>query len=788
MNLTQVIAYGGTYQELWDDNYQLTVRYSGQETLSLQFDGSRWQPVEGSLPPMPLADEFFQQAAHAAAAAEAFVASGLTVQRLSALSPAFCEGAVFAAECLRILMDDFGFPLETAYPYVSGCMGAPLREAEALQLEVLQPRTAHVLRLLQEWKKTVPAARHDLRLDRYKTPAGAVKAGEPVRLFLATDGEESRSGPGLTLTDAAVELYGDEWRAELPMNPVPGGWEAAFSAPEQPAALWYRFRLRTQAGEHWVCPAKDGFHARTAARPDEGFRLTVYARDFETPAWFQEAVLYQIFPDRFAFSDDGTAERGVAWHRTLGQNAELHASRSEEVRWKARRHERSYLPDDFYGGTLKGIREQLPALKEMGVSCVYLNPVFEARSNHRYDTSDYRNIDPVLGSNEDFEVLCREAESLGMHILLDGVFSHTGADSVYFNRDGHYPNPGACQREPSPYDSWYEFRHFPYDYRSWWGYRELPEVDETDPGWQDFIVTGEDSVLRHWLRRGASGWRLDVADELPDEVLCLMRQAVREEKPDGLLLGEVWEDAVIKESYQHRRTYALGNALDTVMNYPFRTAVLDFLLGKSSAFELSDFLTGQQLNYPGPMYRCLMNLLGSHDVARLRTALATGVELKELKRPDQLKIEKAVPAANWERAGALTRLAYVIAFSIPGVPSVYYGDELGMTGVGDPFNRRPYGMNATDDLRPFLSQLAARRRESAALKSGEAFCLASGEDVLLILRYDGDSAVLTAVNRAPETRRYFCSFRGIQREGELQPYSWTSEGFHFSNESFLNES
>ncbi len=363
---------------------------------------------------------------------------------------------------------------------------------------------------------------------------------------------------------------------------------------------------------------------------------------------------------------------------------------------------------------------------------MYLNPIVEARSNHRYDTSDYRKVDPILGTNEDFERLCRAAEENGIRILLDGVFSHTGADSVYFNRSGSYPGRGACQGKDSPYYPWYEFRRFPDDYRCWWGFRDLPEVDERNESWQDYVVSGKNSVVREWLRRGAAGWRLDVADELPDEVLALIRRAAKEEKPDAPILGEVWEDAVLKESYGARRRYALGDALDSVMNYPFRSAVLDFIHARSSAYGLRDFLIGQQLHYPRPLYYSLMNLLGSHDVDRIRTALSAPTTLRTLSRVEQL----SYPFRAEDLALALDRerICAALQFAIPGVPSIYYGDEQGMWGTGDPFNRAPF-TEGDRDLHDDYAALAARRNENPCLQTGEAVFAACSADVLTVLRY-----------------------------------------------------
>lgn len=759
LDLKQVISYGGSYQEHWDSDYRLSIQYYGQKSICLRYDSGFWTPTAGGFPALPMAEEFFQQAANASVAARAFVASGLTARDLPSLCPIPCKGPIFSAECLRILMDQYGLQLETVYPYVLSGWTHSASEVECDCLYRLQPRTCQVLNLLQRRIEKYPAVIHDARMPEFRNPGGAVTAGERVRLAF--------DAPGQIIQQAELELYNDNEEIRIPMRRLSGGWEAEFAVSEHPAAWWYRFCLKTDTSPLWVCAARDGIHAWLSDNPGEGFRLTVYVREFETPEWFQHAVMYQVFPDRYGFSDDGTAERGIAYHRSIGQKPELHHSLSEEVRWKPRRFERSYLPDDFYGGTLNGIRQKLPELQALGISCLYLNPIFEARSNHRYDTSDYLKIDPILGTNEDFEALCREAKEKGIRILCDGVFSHTGADSIYFNRDRHYPNAGACQNEPSPYDSWYEFRSFPNDYRSWWGFRELPEVEENDPGWQDFVISGKRSVVREWLRRGASGWRLDVADELPDGVLQMIRKTVKEEDAENVLLGEVWEDAVTKVSYGTRRSYALGTALDSVMNYPFRTAVLEFLKNTQTAFDLSSFLTSQQLNYPAPLYHSLMNLLGSHDVERLQTALAVDIRLKELAREEQLEHEAAVSPERWRKAEDLSRLAFLIAFSIPGVPCIYYGDELGMKGTNDPFNRRPYGIHAGCDLRGFLTELIQRRNDHPALKSGEAFFMAGGKDVLLILRRTDSEAVLTAINRAEEKRTYEISAEGFSYSGEV---------------------
>ena len=732
------VWFGGSYVEHWSEDYRLLISYRDRQMVEAVFDGERWHPAGGDAvmcekllqtEPASFLFRYFQAAAEAYFAAQRCLARGLPLTRLYECFPAGCD-ALTAAELFRLLMDDCGMTQEAALPLVLRCCpDYAFRDEEHAQLLPLQPRTAHVAQLLRDNPDRIPAAVHDARREEYRAPFGAVRCGEEITLRLRLLGG--------TVEDAALILWGDTMRQELPLRRE-GDWlSCRFPAPAEPAALWYVFLLRTDKGERWLCPEETGYSGGLRADPGDGFRLTVFCADFDTPAWFRRSVMYQIFPDRFAFSDDDTARRGIDYHRALGQTPELHHSTREAVRWQPRPFERDYSPDDFYGGTLKGIEQKLPYLKALGVNCLYLNPIVEARSNHRYDSSDYRRVDPILGTNEDFEQLCRAAEGSGIRIMLDGVFSHTGADSVYFNRFGSYPSRGACQGKDSPYYNWYEFRRFPDDYRCWWGFKDLPEVDERNESWQNYVVTGPNSVVREWLRRGAAGWRLDVADELPDEVLALIRRAAKEEKPDAPILGEVWEDAVLKESYGSRRRYALGESLDSVMNYPFRSAMLDFVHGRSSAYGLRDFLIGQQMNYPKPLYYSLMNLLGSHDVDRIRTAMAAPTTLRALSRVEQLNY----PFREEDLAMAVDRekLCAALQFALPGVPSIYYGDEQGMWGTGDPFNRAPF---CEDDaaLHDFYAALCARRNNNPCLQTGEAVFAACSANVLTVLRYVNQQA------------------------------------------------
>lgn len=727
------IFFGGSYKERWSNDYALSIEYIGRRAVTARLYDGRWVADGGdealcaylNAPDCPaLTRQYFDAAATAYHAAQCCLKRGLTLDRLRECF--YCEdNPLVAPELMRLLMDDCGFAMNVAYNVVTHCC-ADIR-ADGINTDdvyPLQPRTAHVISLLRSAAVCRLSVMYDARCAEFRAPGGAVKCGDSLRMAFRVLGGAVKT--------AELVVYGDGYRVEHQMQREGRDYVAHITAPDKPAALWYFFRIETEDGTHWLCPDASGYIGRVFGRETGGFRLTVALPEFDTPAWFRRSVMYQIFPDRFAFSDDDTAKRGVEYHRALGQTAELHASLDEPVRYLPRPFERDYSPDDFYGGTLKGIESKLDYLKSLGVTVLYLNPIVEARSNHRYDASDYMRPDPILGTNEDFESLCRAAREHGIRIVLDGVFSHTGADSVYFNRYGNYPTVGACQGEESEFYSWYDFKSFPDDYRCWWGFKDLPEVDENNAKWQDYIITGENSVVKTWLRRGASGWRLDVADELPDEALALIRRSAKTENPDALILGEVWEDAVIKESYGKRRNYALGCSLDSVMNYPFRNAVLAFARGHINAYALRDFLISQQMNYPKPLYYSLMNLLGTHDVDRLRTALCVDFNIRDLSREQQLQLKFSDAAL--ERALVLERLCAFIQFAVPGVPSVYYGDEQGMCGVCDPFNRQPF-KEGDAALCSHYAELGNMRNSAPALSTGEAVFMAENADVLMILRY-----------------------------------------------------
>lgn len=524
---------------------------------------------------------------------------------------------------------------------------------------------------------------HNSHEEKYRFPFGAVPCESKVTL-----GTTVQVGKLVSLAELVINEDGGNERS-VALSPQGSQGETVYYAssinmPLRPGLLWYYF-IFVIDGEKYYYGNNErslGGVGQVYSTIPPKYQITVFTKEAKTPDWYKKAVMYQLFVDRF---------------RNGNENGKVENTKKNSFIYANWEDTPTYIKDcgsgaisrwDFFGGNLKGVMEKLEYLKELGVSLIYMNPVFEASSNHKYDTGDYKKIDPMFGSNETFKELCQKAESLGIHIMLDGVFNHTGSDSLYFNKYGNYPGIGAYQSTESPYYSWYRFKCAKDDYECWWGVDSLPDVNEMYPGYLDFIITGQDSVIKHWMELGAKGWRLDVADELPDEFIHLLREVMKEKDADSVLMGEVWEDASNKESYGRRRAYLLGEEFDSVMNYPFRVIMTDFFLGKQNGKNLNEALMSIYENYPLHSFYSNMNLIGSHDVPRILTILGEAPEDQQL---SQLQKEGyRLPEAQKALAMARLKLLSLIQMTFPGVPSIYYGDEAGLEGYRDPLNRGTY--------------------------------------------------------------------------------------------------
>ena len=563
---------------------------------------------------------------------------------------------------------------------------------------------------------------------KYKSPFGAVSCGTPVS-FTVT--------PGPDYCACSLVTYGEfaDVRAETPLSPCPEGFTGTFTAPDTPELVWYTFRFTCTDGGS-VFLGRNGLGGGDDRQP---WQLTVY-EERPTPAWFGQGVTYQIFPDRFC-RDAIPDPKGLLGQRTVHNNWDDVPRLGADPltgRWNS----------DFFGGSLRGICGKLDYLQSLSVTTIYLNPIFYAASCHRYDTADYRMIDPMLGTEDDLRTLGEEARKRGIHVILDGVFNHTGDDSRYFNRHGFFDTPGAYQSKESLWYDWFCFQHWPDKYDAWWGIDTLPAVNENADAYREFIIRGEDSIIRHWLRCGADGWRLDVADELPDDFIEEIRAVMEQEKPDSFLLGEVWEDGSTKIAYSRRRRYLLGRETHGLMNYPLRTATLDYIRGGSAA-AFRDTMEEQRENYPPAVFHSGLNILGTHDTPRILTLLGADAI------PDSKEARAAYHLSPENRRLAVRRLtlAAMLLYTFPGSPTLYYGDEAGMEGFEDPMNRRGYPWGREDQrLLALYRTLGRLRKERRSLQEGDITYLIADGGLLVYCRTLDGERTYTALNTGDTSR------------------------------------
>ena len=515
----------------------------------------------------------------------------------------------------------------------------------------------------------------------FKQPFGAVRAGQSVHLSLCIPEELGYVDPHLVLQKEGRYDVPVHYRMKFDGQTPHQNHFSVDVALNDVGLYFYYFDLYTDFRRIVRGPDNCGV---VSWQEGESWQITVYEADFETPDPIKGKVFYQIFPDRFC---EGVENKPMPFPDRLYQ-ADKHA----EPFWQPN-EVGGHLNEDYFGGDLKGIQMKLPYLRKMGVDYLYLNPIFEAHFNHRYNTADYLNVDPLLGTNEDFVALCAEAKKYGIGIVLDGVFSHTGSDSRYFNREGRY---------------------------------------------------GEGGVIDTWLRRGAAGFRLDVADELPDSFIEKVRTAVKRVSPDKFLLGEVWEDATTKFGFDKRRTYLLGKGLDSVMNYPFKNAVLGFVCGRDAGQTMTDILTLCE-HYPAPALDTALNFLSTHDTERALTVIA---DEPANGRGRAWQSGRCVTGDAYEEGMLRLRMAYAIIYTLPGVPCLYYGDEIGMQGYRDPFNRGFYCWDSHEErLRPVLAQLAQLRHSCEAFRTGALRVLRAEGGILHYQRIGEAETAEIIVNR-----------------------------------------
>ena len=574
---------------------------------------------------------------------------------------------------------------------------------------------------------------YDSKLLAHKDPFGTLTPGQKCRLSIHVP-----LSVGATLVKCNINKEDGDPLQTVELKPTSKkGPYQVFSGEfsfEETGLYFYFFLVVTPEGNFRLFKVGDD----TNMEAGELWQVSCVPADFTTPDWAKGAIIYQIFPDRFNKSGECDLSGKLEPYT-------VHKDWNEELYWQPTL-DGQVLNNDFYGGNFKGIQEKLPYLQSLGVGIIYLNPISKSFSSHRYDTGDYKTPDPMLGTEKDFTALCDAAHKLGMKIILDGVYSHTGSDSLYFNKKGTFDSVGAYNSPDSPYYDWYTFYNYPNVYHSWWDFDTLPTVKKMTKSFIDYIIEDEDSVVAHWLKLGCDGFRLDVVDELPDEFVLKLKKRIRAIKPDALLIGEVWEDASNKSSYGVRRRYFVDGELDSPMNYPFRTAIINFMRKIDDGHGLQSTVMSLVENYPPQVMACTMNLLGTHDTPRILTAL-----IDDFNGDRYAKAHRRLSRSQWVTALDRLHSASFLQYTLPGCPALYYGDEAGMEGYGDPFCRRTFPWGREEwELQVHYRRLGQLRAKYEALRLGDIkFFQGINNQVGFIRSYKGKN-LYVYVNRSSD--------------------------------------
>jgi glycosidase len=574
---------------------------------------------------------------------------------------------------------------------------------------------------------------HDPRLPTYRSPFGAVPAGTTVTLRLRT-AHGGASFVILYYEQTASHARGHQAMAIATRGSKYDVWRITFTLKDV-AVYSYDFLVTKGNNKRWyadTATAENTAGTVYKGMPDQRFHLTSYDPTFKTPSWAPDAVYYQIFPDSF-YNGDPSNDRTVMSAVDGGTQPTFYTSESNPPQGQY----------GFYGGDLQGIDDKLGYLKDLGVNTLYLNPIFLARTNHKYDTSDYYSIDPHFGTMETLQKLLSDAHAAGMRVILDGVFNHTGNDSVYFNQYNRFPDVGAYQSQSSPYYPWYTFSSWPSDPATFPNASNLPQLNES-PAVKDFIFQKPDSVAQHWLNVGTDGWRLDAATFKSHAWWQSFRAAVKARFPEDVLVCECDLSPIDATSY------LMGNEFDGVMNYRFREVMLEFfargadIQGGFAASATSFFnqLLAIVQEYPLPALYASMNLVDSHDTGRVLSSLR----------------------------GSKAELQQVITFQATwlGAPAIYYGDEAGMTNAVSPdssyISRQFFDWQHPDtDLQAYYRSVLHIRQVNPALRDGAItpLVLNNSSRIVSFLRRDSRQSVVVAFNDDAKSHTVKLSLPGV---------------------------
>lgn len=608
--------------------------------------------------------------------------------------------------------------------------------------------------------------------EKFKSPFGAVKVGEEVRISICL--EET-----LPVKQVQFLLFSRKKPERLVLEKEmektqETGFYTIYFKVQEAGSYFYYFKVIDTADKIYF--VKRDFYSNDAILNEHGYPYYLVAHNYakkEMPQWIYGGIMYQIFPDRFCSS-----------HQYLRFLPNRKIKMWDDLPDYLPNEKGKILNHDFFGGDLPGITKKLDYLASLSVTCIYLNPICLASENHRYNTADFMKIDPLLGKEEDLKELCQKAKKKGIRIILDAVFSHVGADSVYFNKYKNFGIGGAYQDPTSPYYPWFHFYDYPEKYEAWWGHESLPAVRKDNMQYQNYIC----QVIEHYMNLGVSGFRLDVADELPNSFLQMIHKKVKAMDPQAVIIGEVWEDAITKESYGEQKNYLLGDKVDSVMNYFIRNPLMQYILqdedesGKIRG-EFYNTLMWMVEQYPKPALNSMMNFLSTHDVERAITALGGEryYETGNLKqdRNWQMKHDKLTPE-QYELGKKRLKIASMILYFLPGIPCIYYGDEVGMTGYKDPFNRKTFPWNNQDkNILMFYRVLGTIRELYPIFRYGSFRIVTIDNRLFVATRTQGKQQMILAINRSnqtidikkwiPQSARMLLNTRG-SHAGVLKPY------------------
>jgi glycosidase len=596
---------------------------------------------------------------------------------------------------------------------------------------------------------------HNSQDTMYRQPGGAVNPNTPVTLRFRTFHNDV-TGVRTRLYDTATsaESFQDMQIAAADVscydpalaNDSCDYWQTVYT-PTQLTTLYYRFIITDGSATAYYADDSmmdGGWGTPTPNLIDNSYDITVYSPSFQPVTWLKNAVIYQIFPDRFRNGRANNDPTGKEPRYGYPSNpldqiikqiwTSLPEGYCTHYVNPAQPCTQSPRGRDYFGGDLKGVDQELGYLQSEGVNTLYFNPIFDSASDHGYDTQNYFQIDPFFGNHQDWQNLVKHADQMGMHIILDGVFNHLSSDSPYFDRYHHYASVGACESVNSLYRSWFFFQDQAggpcagpngpntMTYTGWAGFDSIPVMNKSVQAVRDLVYAqGNNSVAPYWLHQGADGWRLDVMNDpsFPADYWQQFRTAVKSADPTAPIIGELWHKFDVLPMIQ-------GDQADTTMNYRFRNSILGFFGtvdnkgfpddGQSNEPPslFASKMSSMREDYPDATYYTAMNLMDSHDTERILWSLTPGQYNREDREFNQ---------ANVAKGKQLLRLADIVQFTVPGAPTIYYGDEVGMTGSDDPDNRRTFpwvgdAPGGDPAVRASYKQLATTRNNNPVLRDG----------------------------------------------------------------------